>query len=551
MARPIKVRPRLKWTGLGLWNVFFIGEFLLAAEGYLHLDLAYNCILAAFVLIPIRNKPLSWLRTLICMCGAFAMVYSESWWPSIESIQANAHNLAVFETGYLIESVLGFVNWEMVGIGAVLVIVYLALKDYVRISTITLLWLFALVCAPVWKPLVDAHIANAQMAQCPPTTATTEQNTEENKVSKNGLLAQTEEPTNMNLDRWLRAFYDKERERKVQFPDKLGKDDTPFDILLVNICSLSNADLKAVDLAEHAVFNQFNIIFTNFNSATSYSGPAALRLLTSLCGQPSHSELYEGRNPECEILNRLDDLGYTQRTFMDHSGTYDSFIQSLRNIAGFKPELQQPMPYPKRYESFDEEPIGDAKAVFADWVKQVKENKDVRNATFFNLIALHDGNRRTGQKKLAPFKPRAHEMLDDIQGFIKEIEESGRKVMLVIVPEHGAAEEGDKVQVAKLRDIPSISITNVPVMVKFIGIKDQQQIKINEPVSYLALADLIGRTLETNFFSTEDGAIPLTELTANLPQTEAVSENGNAKVVSYQGKDYVKLEKGDWREYAK
>ena len=26
---------KVKWTGLGLWNVFFIGEFLLGGFGYL------------------------------------------------------------------------------------------------------------------------------------------------------------------------------------------------------------------------------------------------------------------------------------------------------------------------------------------------------------------------------------------------------------------------------------------------------------------------------------------------------------------------------------
>ena len=43
----------------------------------------------------------------------------------------------------------------------------------------------------------------------------------------------------------------------------------------------------------HEVLKQFNIRFENFNSATSYSGPAALRLLKSVCGQPSHEDLYE------------------------------------------------------------------------------------------------------------------------------------------------------------------------------------------------------------------------------------------------------------------
>lgn len=44
-------------------------------------------------------------------------------------------------------------------------------------------------------------------------------------------------------------------------------------------------------------------------------------------------------------------------------------------------------------------------------------------------------------------------MLDDLGSLITDLEKSGRKVMLVVVPEHGAAEKGDKVQVAHLRDI--------------------------------------------------------------------------------------------------
>ena len=44
-----------------------------------------------------------------------------------------------------------------------------------------------------------------------------------------------------------------------------------------------------------------------------------------------------------------------------------------------------------------------------------------------------------------PFKPRAKAMLDDPQSLIKDIEASGKKVMLIVVPEHGAAERGDKV----------------------------------------------------------------------------------------------------------
>lgn len=73
-----------------------------------------------------------------------------------------------------------------------------------------------------------------------------------------------------------KRFHDTEKDRRAEWPDKLAKDSTPFDILLLNICSLSNDDLKAVGLKNHEVLKQFNIRFPqNFNSATSYSGPAA------------------------------------------------------------------------------------------------------------------------------------------------------------------------------------------------------------------------------------------------------------------------------------
>ena len=42
----------------------------------------------------------------------------------------------------------------------------------------------------------------------------------------------------------------------------------------------------------------------------------------------------------------------------------------------------------------------------------------------------------------------------------------------VIVPEHGAAVRGDKIQVPRLRDIPTMRISRVPVMVKFVGLKN-------------------------------------------------------------------------------
>ena len=113
------------------------------------------------------------------------------------------------------------------------------------------------------------------------------------------------------MGEWYDAFLAYEHDRRARFPNGLSEKDTPFDILLLSICSVSNDDLAVSQLDQHPLFKEFNIRFDSFNAATAYSGPALLRLLNGACGQPSHSELYGERRPECEIMTRLGTLGYS------------------------------------------------------------------------------------------------------------------------------------------------------------------------------------------------------------------------------------------------
>ncbi len=55
---------------------------------------------------------------------------------------------------------------------------------------------------------------------------------------------QTEPPTSANLTNWLNGFYAAEQKRKTPFPDQLPADAQPFDLLVINICSLSGRILK-------------------------------------------------------------------------------------------------------------------------------------------------------------------------------------------------------------------------------------------------------------------------------------------------------------------
>ena len=524
------------WKGLGIWNVYFVLKFALAAFGYINLDFLGNALLMAWLLLPIDRRALRILRGGLGFVAAVVLIYSESWLPGIESIMANKAGITGFSLLYVTELAIDFINPQMVGWGLLALLLYFLLRNYLRLTFFTIVYFLGAVTFPFVQSLLPED-APVQVAG----TATSTQAPTTGKAKSDDLKA---------VGEWYSAFIDYERERRATMPQGLSEKDTPFDILLLSICSLSNDDLAASQLDTHPVFNRFNIRFDEFNSATGYSGPALLRLLNGACGQPSHNDLYGERRTECEVMTRLGTLGYTQRLLMDHSGEYDNFLQSLRDKAGVTAPLDNTK-FPLRYMGFDDEEISDSLAVLRHWQRTQARSKDRRTVTLMNFIALHDGNRLPGRGRSEPFKPRAKRMFDDLNTFMNELERSGRKVMLVIVPEHGAAVRGDKIQAPRLRDIPNLRITQVPVMVKFFGLKGlpTEAIHVTGKTSYLALTSLIGKTLETDYFGKQGGSVPLEDLVKDLPQTNPVSENGQAQVLKYKDRQYVRMNGGEWKPY--
>lgn len=524
------------WKGLGIWNVYFVLKFALAAFGYINLDFLGNALLMAWLLLPIDRRALRILRGGLGFVAAVVLIYSESWLPGIESIMANKAGITGFSLLYVTELAIDFINPQMVGWGLLALLLYFLLRNYLRLTFFTIVYFLGAVTFPFVQSLLPED-APVQVAG----TATSTQAPTTGKAKSDDLKA---------VGEWYSAFIDYERERRATMPQGLSEKDTPFDILLLSICSLSNDDLAASQLDTHPVFNRFNIRFDEFNSATGYSGPALLRLLNGACGQPSHNDLYGERRTECEVMTRLGTLGYTQRLLMDHSGEYDNFLQSLRDKAGVTAPLDNTK-FSLRYMGFDDEEISDSLAVLRHWQRTQARSKDRRTVTLMNFIALHDGNRLPGRGRSEPFKPRAKRMFDDLNTFMNELERSGRKVMLVIVPEHGAAVRGDKIQAPRLRDIPNLRITQVPVMVKFFGLKGlpTEAIHVTGNTSYLALTSLIGKTLETDYFGKQGGSVPLEDLVKDLPQTNPVSENGQAQVLKYKDRQYVRMNGGEWKPY--
>lgn len=526
-----------RFTGLGVWNVYFIIAFALAAFGYIELNLLGNALLMAWLLLPVGPKWLRILRGTLGVAAAAVLLYSESWLPGVDSILANKGGIAGFSLLYMAEFALDFINVKMVGWGLLVFLGYFLGRRYVRVTFFTIVYFLGAVTMPWVQSILPER--------APVVTADAGGQTNEAAAP-----AKTGKADAKAVGEWYDAFLAYEHDRRARFPNGLSEKDTPFDILLLSICSVSNDDLAVSQLDQHPLFKEFNIRFDSFNAATAYSGPALLRLLNGACGQPSHSELYGERRPECEIMTRLGTLGYSQRLLMDHSGEYDNFLQSMRDKAGVTATLDNAK-YPTRYMGFDDEEIADSLAVLRHWQRTQVKSKAGRTATLINFIALHDGNRLPGRGRAEPFKPRAQEMFDNIRTFLRELERSGRKTMVVIVPEHGAAVRGDKIQVPRLRDIPTMRISRVPVMVKFVGLKGMpnEPIHVTGNTSYLALTSLIGKTLETDYFSKDGGTVPLEQLVHDLPQTNPVSENGTVQTLEYQGREYFRQNGGEWKPY--
>ncbi|HEJ7203627.1 TPA: cellulose biosynthesis protein BcsG [Serratia marcescens] len=533
------------WRGLGGWNLYFLAKFALLWFGYLNFHALPNLVFMAFLLMPIPSQRLHRWRHYLAIPIGIALFYHDTWLPGINSILSQGSQLAGFSAQYLLELIGRFINWQMIGAAFVLFIAYLFVAQWVRVTVFT-------VAALVWLNIVNIAGPAVSLLPATSTAAAGGANTPAASAPAAGdaAPADSQPPTSANLTAYLNQFYEREKGRTTAFPASLPADAQPFDLLVINICSLAWADMDAVNLQNHPLWSKMDIMFDNFNSATAYSGPAAIRLLRASCGQLSHRDLYQPVNQQCYLFDNLAKLGFKEQLMLDHSGVFGNFLKELREQGDMQAPLMSQAGIGNELTSFDGEPIYNDLELLTRWLDQQQKGGDGRTATFFNVIPLHDGNRFVGSNKSADYPPRAQKLFDQLNTFLDQLEKSGRKVVVVIVPEHGAALVGDKMQMSGLRDIPSPNITHTPVGIKLVGMKAPHQgspLQIKTPSSYLALSELVSRLVDGKVFS--EPSVDWQALTQGLPQTPVISENDNAVVMLYQGKPYIRLNGGDWVPY--
>lgn len=545
-ASALSTRPWNNWRGLGGWNFYFLLKFGLLWYGYLNFHALSNLVFLAWLLFPLPSRRLHRMRSWLAIPIGFALFWHDTWLPGVNSILSQGNQVAGFSAAYLLDLVNRFINWQMIGAVFVLLVIYLFVSQWIRISVLVSLML-------IWLNVIN--IAGPSVALLPTKAATPEvvlnSNTEQKQLTAaEDPLNQSAPPTSANLTAWLNRFYDAERKRVTHFPDNLPADSQPFDILVINICSLAWSDLDVAQLRDHPLWKHFDIVLNNYNTATGYSGPAGIRLLRASCGQTSHSDLYKAADQRCYLFDNLAKLGFKEQLMMDHTGVFGNYLKELREDGDIQAPLMSQADIAPELTSFDGSPVFNDAQLMQRWLDDRVKSSDARTATFYNLIPLHDGTRELNSSKTAAWQPRAQVLFDQLDAFLTNLEKSGRRVMVLVVPEHGAALQGDKMQMSGLRDIPSPSITHAPVGIRFVGMKAPHQgqpLTIDTPTSLLAVSDLVSRVVDGQVFNAPN--VNMSVLTDNLPQTPVVSENDNAVVMMYQGKPWIRLNGGDWVAY--
>jgi len=534
------------WRGLGGWNFYFLVKFALLWFGYLNFHALSNLVFLAWLLFPLRSVRLHRLRHWVSIPVGLGLFWHDTWLPGINSLLSQGDQLAGFSGAYLLDLADRFINWQMIGALFVLLVIYLFISPWIRITVLVslmLIWLNVLTLAGPAMSLLPGRAVTPQVVLSQPSAAST-------PAAVPDGLDQSAPPSSASLTAWLNRFYESERARVTHFPDRLPADSQPFDILVINICSLAWSDMDAAQLRNHPLWQHFDIMLTNYNSATSYSGPAGIRLLRASCGQTSHSDLYKPTDARCYLFDNLAKLGFKEQLMMDHTGVFGNYLKELRESGDIQAPLMSQAGIAPELTSFDSSPVFNDAQLMQRWLDDRSKSSDARSATFYNLIPLHDGTRESGSTKTAPWKSRAQRLFDQLDAFLTRLDQSGRRVMVMVVPEHGAALQGDRMQMSGLRDIPSPGITHVPVGIKFVGMKAPHQgqpLNIETPTSLLALSELVSRVVDGQVFNAPN--VNMSVLADKLPQTPVVSENDGAVVMMYQGKPWIRLNGGDWVLY--
>jgi cellulose synthase operon protein YhjU len=516
---------------------YFCLKFYLFVKGAISLDIPYNL---AFLVVAILSLPQAvarrrWLRIARGVAGtllAVALLWHDSWLPPVIDAGLFLRQQGIPSPGYIISFMGGFFSMSLLLVSAGLLVLSYFLSRFKVTTTIVLALL--IVVAPIvpldalWPqaPSVESQVGPAEAAETDP-------------------------------GKRLEAFYSSESERVIMFTKPDAKS-VPFDIVILHVCSLAWDDLKYVGMTQDSpFFKQFDYLFTNFNSATGYSGPAVLRLLQANGGQRSHKELYRKDTPKSYMLfDSLASIGYENYVVMSHDGVYGDYLKAVKSNGLAHAIMLMPEKMSPTALFFDSKtPLYSDYSMLKKWFDARQASRAERAAVYYNSVLLHSGSHWVGEKsylgrdKQDQYKEMTTVFLKDVSKFIDLLKTSKRNTVLVFIPEHGRALTGSSFQAPDLRDIPLPKITRVPVGIKFIGPKFNnakvQQHVITKPTSYFAVSWMLSKFVEHSPFG--NNPLSADDILFKVPKTDFVSEHEWNRIIEMEGKYYYSGKDRKWR----
>ncbi len=518
---------------MGAWSLYFLAKLGLYYAHRIELQWLANFAFAVALALPLQRTAARRIRTLLAIPAAIALLYDELHLPPWTRLIEDAAALANFRADYLLELASRAHLPLFLAALALMALAYVLLRHRLRFATFVFIGLVIATVVPPSAPAPAAVPARPFIRAGEPQEA--------------------QAPLSpFALEEVLRTFYGSEHGKSVNFA-RVGS--ARFDLVLLSVCSLSFDDLTYTHMRDDPFLSRFDIVFEQFNTAATYSGPALLRLLHGTCGQTPQGELYSGTAAEgCYLFHSLAAVGYQPALLLNHDGQYDHFAQQLREQGGMGIDPEDNRSSAVFMTAFDGTPLRPDFDVLSRWWSRHQHDEGY-NALLYNTISLHDGNRVGGQlmrSSIDSYTPRLRHLFIDLGRFMDLIEASGRPTAIVLIPEHGAALRADANQIAGVRELPTRAITNVPVAVKLVGFPHlrhaaSQPLVVQRPSSYLALTALIAGLTQLGPNEATPSAVQA--LLAALPSTQWVAENEGTVLLQRASRSYLRSPGGEWTDF--
>ncbi|MGN0901887.1 MAG: cellulose biosynthesis protein BcsG, partial [Succinivibrio sp.] len=345
-------------------STYFIYKFILYFMAQISFSLPLNLIVLLLCFVKVNYGILKRFGGIFLFLFALYVLYHDSYLPSFSQAMVMSHGGFTeqldFWSGYLVSVFEIKLLWILAGV----FLICLFLHSNIHFGTVILMIFVYLLYVQVQGVLLTnseySKIDNTNTVSSPDIAP---------QLAKNPAKAESAE-----IENYVQAFLKAEKNRLVSFPQTLGENYQPFDVLIVNICSMATDDIIASNLLTHKLFSKFDFSFENFDSVSSYSTPASLRLLRMNCGQQSESAIYSGRRSECELISSLEVLGFQSQVYFDHNGVYGSYLKYLHELAGLSDSIYPLSNLRVKYQSFDGSPIYSDRDLFEAYANRIEKN---------------------------------------------------------------------------------------------------------------------------------------------------------------------------------